>query len=436
MTSSLEAGFATVTRRARTWAWLAAATLLGCSGSDDTIVEAAAAPSLPAAPAESEPRLEEAPPDQGATEPLYALQVVVFDPDFNAASYVVLSTTLDLTSISLDTAREFPGFVSIMAAGGQLLVTSADEPRVTRFAISADLGWTENGSLSFANQGAQTADVTQQFFLNERVAYLTTDVTSRVIWDPTGFAIVGVRERSSLAIEPEAGLVLEPAFNRTAWVWQGPVVRPFYHRDEDWFEFSADSEVVVYDPVTHEERDVVSIPCPALENATQDEAGYTYFSTWNYEPTLHLFGEGPKPCVVRFTPEGLYDQSWSPDLSAWTGGRHPQVLRYLADGKAVASVLHHEEIVADWAAGYSPEVGDEVNGGNHFHLWLFDFDAQSARELADVEPSNAQYQGKTIDGRSFVFLWGRSRVYELDATGAARELFASNGWVYDWVRVR
>jgi hypothetical protein len=403
--------------------WLAAA--LACANDDQTRIDG----------------VDEAPASGGAgAEPLYALQVVVFDPDFNASSYVVLSNTLDLDAISLDQAREFPGFVSIMAAGGKLLVTASDEPRVTRFEISSGFDWTEEGSLGFGNQGAMTADVTQQFFASEHVAYLGVDATSRVIWDPTDFVIVGMRERSALSVEPRDGLQLEPAFNRTAWIWRGPVLRPFYYRDEAWFEFSANSEVVAYDPETHEERETFSIPCPALENATQDEAGYTYFSTWNYEPTLFLFGEGPKPCVARFTPEGVYDPEWTPDLSAWTGGRHPQVLRYLADGKAVASVLHHEEVQADWSGGYSAEVGDEVVGGNHFHLWLFDLQAQTAQELAGVEASNAQYQGKTIDGRSFVFLpydlWGRSRVYELDPEGTATQRFESTGWVYDWVRVR
>jgi hypothetical protein len=426
----------TSSHRNRRESWclcLATAALVACSGGDRTSIVRSGTPDAPeqgVAPG--------APEAQDA--PLYALQVVVFDPDFNAMSYVVLSGTLDLDSISLASAREFPGFVSIMAAGGKLLVTGADEPRLTRFGISPDFAWTEEASLSFANQGAATADVTQQFFLNERVAYLTVDLTSRVIWDPTELEIVGMRERSALSIEPRAGLLLEPAFNRTAWIWRGPVVRPFYHRDEEWFEFSPDSEVVVYDPESHEESDIVSVPCPALENATQDEAGYTYFSTWNYEPTLYLFGEGPKPCVARFTPEGAYDRGWTPDLSAWTGGRHPQVLRYIGAGKAVASVLHHEEIEADWSAGYSPDVGDEIVGGNHFHLWLFDLVAETARELEGIEASNAQYQGKTIDGRSFVFLpydlWGRSRVYELDAAGTATELFETSGWVYDWVRVR
>jgi hypothetical protein len=408
------------------WIWLAAAAL-ACASNDQTRVDAVDMPAASGSGAAS----------SGA---LYALQVVVFDPDFNASSYVVLSDTLDLRAISLDQAREFPGFVSVMAAGGKLLVTAADEPRVTRFEISSGFDWTEEASLGFGSHGAMTADVTQQFFASEHVAYLGVDATSRVIWDPTDFVIVDTRERSTLSVEPRDGLQLEPAFNRTAWIWRGPVLRPFYYRDEAWFEFSVNSEIVAYDPETHEEREIFSIPCPALENATQDEAGYTYFSTWNYEPTLFLFGEGPRPCVARFTPEGVYDRDWTPDLSAWTGGRHPQVLRYLADGKAVASVLHHEEVQADWRAGYSAVVGDEVVGGNHFHLWLFDLQAQTAQELAGVEASNAQYQGKTIDGRSFVFLpydlWGRSRVYELDTDGTAKELFESTGWVYDWVRVR
>jgi hypothetical protein len=462
MTQPLYRAITTFSRFGQPYALVVAAASSSCSGDSTTLFAASMTPSAPPAsgageglePSEVSESLEPAETPESSTSvaptsvaptsvtesPVYALHVVLFDPDFNASSYVVLSNTLDLESISLDGAREFPGFGSIMAAGGRLLVANAESPVIDRFAISADLRWSDDGALSFANYGAATADVTAQFFLNERTAYLTLDVTSRVIWNPTDFEILGVRDRSALSVEPRDGLELEPAFNRTAWVWRGPIVRPFYYRDEAWFEFSPDSQVAVYDPQTHEEREVVSVPCPALENATQDEEGFTYFSTWNYEPTLFLFGQGPKPCVARFTPEGVYDRSWTPDLSTWTGGRHPQVFRYLRDGKAVASVLHDEEVSADWSAGYTPEVGDEVVGGNHFHLWMFDLRAETAQPIEGVESSNAQYHGKTIDGRSFVFvpydLWGRSKVYELGADGAAKQLFETTGWVYDWVRVR
>lgn len=426
---------AVLTRSVLPHAFVVAAALMSCS-SDATVVNS----DEPSGSAGETPETPDGPSTPEAEAPVYALHVVVFDPDFNANSYVVLSNTLDLSSISLEGAREFPGFGSIMAAGGKLLVADAESPVIDRFDISSDLQWADDGSLSFGNFGATTADVTAQFFLNQQTAYLTVDVTSRVIWNPTSFEIMGTREQSALSLEPQAGLQLEAAFNRTAWIWRGPVVRPFYYRDEAWFEFSDESQVAVYDPTSHEEREVVSVPCPALENATQDEAGNTYLSTWNYEPTLFLYGEGPKPCVARFTPDGTYDRDWNPDLSAWTGGRHPQVFRYLSGGKAVASVLHHEEVTADWTAGYTPEVGDEIVGGNHFHLWMFDLDAGTARELEGVESSNAQYHGKTIDGRSFVFmpyeLWARSRVYELNADGTARQVFETPGWVYDWVRVR
>jgi hypothetical protein len=422
-------------RAARRCAIAAATAVISC-GEDSTTILAPELPSTdPASSSANEPAESSDP-----KRPLYALHVVLFDPDFNASSYVVLSDTLDLESVSLDGAREFPGFGSIMASGGKLLVADPEAPIIDRFAISPDFQWSDDGSLSFGDYGATTADVTAQFFLNEANAYLGFDLTSRVLWNPKDFEITGIRDRSTLSAEPQDGLQLEPAFNRTSWIWRGPVLRPFYYRDEAWFEFSADSRVALYDPQTHEEREVVTVPCPALENATQDEDGYTYFSTWNYEPTLFLYGSGPKPCVVRFDSNGLLDRDWAPDLSAWTGGRHPQVFRYLRDGKAVASVLHHEEVTSDWSGGYTPEVGDEVVGGNHFHLWMFDLRAETAQLLDAVEPSNAQYHGKTIDGRSFVFmpydLWGRSKVYELKMDGTAEQLFETVGWVYDWVRVR
>lgn len=373
------------------------------------------------------------------TEPVYALNVIVFDPSFEATTYVALSPSLSFGADPLEHAREFPGFQSIAAAGGKLLVSM--EESITQYSLSDDLTWQDGASLGFAEYGITQAGFHDQFFLDERTAYASSGHLNRVVWNPVELAITEFKEDSSISPEPEDGLELQAAFNRTSWIPRsGPVMRPFYYRDENWFEFSPTSRIAVYDETTHEEQVVVDAPCSALENATQDEAGNTYFSTWNVRPTRFLYGLAPEPCLVRITPDGQLDDGFAPPVSEWAGGRPSMVMRYLAEGKAVASFFHTEEIEADWSAEYDPDVNDEVTLGTHFHLWFLDFDAQSAHELGGVIAMDGQFHGRTIDGRHFVFLpydgYARTKIYEVLLDGSAVEHLDTAGWVYDLVRVR
>jgi hypothetical protein len=136
------------------------------------------------------------------------------------------------------------------------------------------------------------------------------------------------------------------------------------------------------------------------------------------------------------TAEGRLDDHFAPNVSAWTGGRPAMVMRYLQDGKGVASVLHTEEIEADWSGEYDDAVIDEVTLGSHFRLWLLDFEKESAKQLDGVVGMDGQFHGKTIDGRYFVFLpydgYARTRIYEVFTDGTATEHLDTAGWVYDW----
>jgi hypothetical protein len=192
--------------------------------------------------------------------------------------------------------------------------------------------------------------------------------------------------------------------------------------------------------VTHAEKAVIEAPCTALENATQDEEGNTYFSTWNVRPTRFLYGLAPEPCFVRVTRDGRLDSTFAPQVSAWAGGRPPMVMRYLADGKAIASFLHPEEVQARWSGPYDPEVAEKIALGTHFHMWLLDFRVQTARPIDGMIPMDGQFHGKTLDGRHFVYLpyqgYARTKIYEVMPAGTAVERLDTAGWVYDLVKVR
>jgi hypothetical protein len=404
---------------------------IACGGTDTTSVTS------------DQPTRE--PDETVATEdlgPVYALHVIVFDPDFNATSYVLLSDRLDLDAVSLAGAREFPGWATMAAVNGEVLIASEGDPRVTRYTIDAARGWHQREVISFANQGLTDAGFGRQWLLNGRAAYAELEVTQRVVWDPGAFTIQGIEADSRLPLARDDGFEIEPGLNRQPRLRRGPVLRPFYYADKsEWLEYAPNSQIAVYDPETHEERSIIDAPCPGLHVQSQDEEGNTYFSLWDALPKLALYGEGPAPCVARVTPEGSLDEAWHPNLLEWTGGRHTLVFRYVRGGKALGNVLHHEELGASFAGPYDPDVGAEIDVGEHYRVWLFDLEAESAVPVSGMESTAWGFHASDIDRRSFVFLphddYGRTSVYEVDlASATATKRFETTGWVYDWVRVR
>lgn len=401
---------------------ISCAATTACSEDQASIVE------RPSTPADTGNRLG----------PVYALQYLVYTDD-EPSSYVVLTDTLDLRELSLERAREYPGYAFVSTVNGQLLVSDGESPIITRYDIEHDLEWTERDRLSFANQGLSGggAGFERHWFLDEHTAYLTLEVTQRVVWDPSELTIRGVLDDSALELTRD-GLRLDATFNRQPRRLNGPVRKPFYYRDEDWFEFGPTTLIAIYDPVTHQEANIVELPCPALEVTTQDEAGNTYFSGWTYGPTLSLFGEGPAPCVRRLKPDNTLDEAWAPDLSAWTGGRPVLTFRYMADGKALGTVLHTDEVDVDFSAGYNEEAALELD--NHWRLWLFDLNEQSAQPIEGVPSTGSGFHWARFGDRTFVLApnedWTHTHVFEVDGEGNASERFETLGTVTEFLRVR
>jgi hypothetical protein len=198
----------------------------------------------------------------------------------------------------------------------------------------------------------------------------------------------------------------------------------------------------VYDPETHRESRIIDVPCPGLSIATQDEEGYTYFGPWDFVGTLALYGQDAAPCVARLKPDLTLDESWTTDFTSWTDGRYLSNFRYIGGGKAIANVLHHETLGADFSRPYDPDVGDQIaKSGPHWRLWMFDLKAERAWPVEGIDvaiSSGAQFA--VLDGRTFVFLpfedWGKTMVYELDSQGVATRHFETVGDVFKWIRVR
>lgn len=406
--------------------FLAASTAAGCAGGSG---DASAGPGG----------------DMGA--PVYAMVTHVWSDD-GPTGYVALMNSLDPMEVSLETAREFPGYTSAGVASGQLLVSpSAEDLTIERYRITDHLDWEETGALSFVNEGAEAVGFYRQYLSRDHEAYVDVDVTGRVIWDPVAFEVHGLGPNTDLPLQQD-GLDLFANFNRTYFVFDGEPLRPFSYHDQDWFRWSADTRIAVYDPRTHETRDILRAPCPGLDTITRDEDGNTYLGTWEYSALEPLMRTGAAPCVVRLTPQNTLDEAWNPDLTDLTGGRHVVNFRYVGGGKAVAAVLHAEE----YGDGYdftrlAEQVDDFWEVAAHFHrLWLFDLEARTAAPVEGIEDfdfTNPGFFHAVVDGRVFLFLsdgssnnYSTTGVYELEPSGRVTRRFEAPGGVIQWMRVR
>jgi hypothetical protein len=379
--------------------------------------------------------------DGGGNEsPLYAMMIQVYGTD-DRTVYVHLSDTLELGEIDLTKTREFAGVANFAPIDGKLLISSGTEPSITEYEISDSFEWKQARTVSFADYPFEdNANFYYQYILSDDTAYMPFDVTNRLIWNPSAMTIEETREDSSLELFND-GLQLQVGGNRNAIRFDGPVQQAFFYVDEDWYRYGSESYVVIYDERTHEEQDVVTLPCPGLSMASQDEDGFTYYGTWDFQGIRALFGEGPDPCVARLKPDLTLDAAWTTDLRDLTGGRYVNNFRYIGGGRAIGNVFHHELIEADWDAGYDPDVAEAINkSGGHWRFWLFDLESWEAKPVEGIDVAiSGGAQFAVLDGRTFVFLpyddWSKSKIYELDG-GRAIERATTTGDVFKWVRVR
>jgi len=370
--------------------------------------------------------------------PLYAMMIQVYDPE-DRTVYVSLSDTLDIDSVALSDAREFPGVANFAAIGGRLLISSGSVPEITEFEITANHTWVKGRTVSFAGYPlSDNANFYYQFIVDEERALLPFEGTKRILWNPTEMAIERLLDDTTLT-PSEPGLTLEAGGNRNGVQYPDAVMQTYFYHDDDWYDYGSKSHVVIYDPITFEERDILDVPCPGLTIATRDEAASTYFSNWGL-PRTSITGEAPPTCLAKVNPDQASVKTF--DLREWTEGRLASNFRYVGDGRAFANVLHHELLDVSSPTELTAEQLDELwMSGPHWKLWLFDVAEKSGAPVSGIDVAIVEgAQMAVLDGRSFVFLpyddWGRTKAYELMPDGSAVERFDTVGDVFKWVRVR
>jgi len=375
--------------------------------------------------------------------PVYVLQVAIFDVNFDRTVYFHLSDSLDLDpNLDITKDRGFPGVADFRPVGGRLLISSGEKPTITEYNIEEDLAWTEGRTVSFADYPLDdNANFFAQFQVDDHTMYLPYEVTSRIIWDPTDMTITKTLEDTQVQHTNSDGLMAWGSGNRAGIKFNGPVRYAFDYFDSN-FNAGPETLVAIYDENTHAETSIVTLPCPALSTATQDEEGYTYYSTWEFQGVRALFNDGPNPCMARLKPDLTLDQDWTTDLRDITDGHYVNNLRYLANGMAVGNVLYHEKITADWTAGYDQDVADMINSdGDHWKIWLFDLKNHTGKPLEGIDSKvGPKSEAAVVDGRSFVLVgynnWGRSRIYEITEEQKAVQVLDTVGYALTIRRLR
>ena len=384
-------------------------------------------------------------PDASTGKPIYAMMTQVYGTD-DRTVYLSLSNTLDVKSVDLKKAREFPGVANFGTVGGRILVSSGQEATVTSFEIDEDLTWTEGKVVDFSNYPLPDGDYANffhQYIVDDHTAYLPFEVTKRIIWDPTDMKILRVDEESALEDKLKKGnLELGSGGNRNGIRFKGPVMQPFAYSNMDYTDYGTESFAAVYDTKTHKESKIIELPCAGAAMTTQDEDGNVYFGTWSYLGLRKLYNIGPAPCVARVKSDLTLDEEFTTDFTDLTDGLYVNNFRYIGKGKAIGNVLDHNMLGADFSKDYDPDVEEAAwKSGKHWSFWMFDLKANKAWPVEGIENdvgSGAQFA--VLDGRTFVFLpfddWSKSAVYELDSEGKAEKRFEIEGDVFKWVRVR
>jgi len=379
----------------------------------------------------------------GSSSPLYVRIRVVFDVNWDRTVYYQLSDKLEFdATVDEKTERGFPSVASISAEGDRVLIASGEKPTITEYSIGEDLSsWTEGKTLSFADYPLDdNANFFWQFPVDAHTRILPYNVTSRIIWDPTTLTITKTLEDTKVPLKSSDGRLASGGGNRAGVTFKGPVQQSFAYYDSDYVA-SPETLVAVYDEQTLEEKSIVTLPCPGVVIPTVDEEGNTYYSAWEVQIAHALFNDGPNPCVARVKSDQTLDTAWTTDFRDITDGRYVTNFRYVANGLAIANVLHHELIKADWNAGYSPDVADQINGeGEHWKIWLFDLNKHTGAPIEGITlPVLPKSSVGIIDGRIFLYAayenWSRTRIFEITEDQKAVQVLDTAG-VVEFDRLR
>lgn len=371
-----------------------------------------------------------------ATGSLYGIATLVFDVDGTSNTYVALLPDLAARdTVTLDQAREFPGYAPTDAHEGYVVVGSGDAPTLTRYAACDDATWVEHETVSFGTYVTGLLDTS--IYLGDDAALVPFDVTNWVAWNPSTFELgapLGANPAIPLTYPGNAELVA----NRGAGfaITGDSLIQPYYYASADYTLWSQDSKVAILDTQTQQLAATLDVACPHLHIAGQDAEGNVYLSNGQGTIARAVLEGDIRNCFVKIAAGTRTVEADSltyfEDL---TDGREGSNVFPIGGGKALFNVYHAER--DDLSGDPDPSV---VDYSSNYHLWTLDLATHAAAPTEGIDYTGGQIVAYQIDGTTYLTVpapdYSSTSVYEVTATGGVTKLFDVDAWAWKIFKVR
>jgi hypothetical protein len=286
--------------------------------------------------------------------------------------------------------------------------------------------------VSFASYGLASFGFWLNKFVTADKAYFMNGTLEYIVWNPTSMTITG-----SLPLpeaEPRGGLQPFTAYSdRAAVLKQGLLYQPFYWTDESYFLFDPASRIVVTDVATDRVLDVIEAPCPGLDYATVDAAGNAYFSAWVYAAGGAAVLDQPTTCAFELPAQGEPGVAF--DFPSKTEGRQGGVMRAIAGGRALLSVLHDERFPASDAPSAA-----ELTFADNWRFWSYDLASGSASPIEAIDWNGGAQYSFDIEGKTYMLVaaadYSATTIYDLGDGQSLTPVFDTPGWATRLFKVR
>ncbi len=368
-----------------------------------------------------------------STEPLYAIQSLIFG-DQGQFSYVSLLPSFEVRGkVLLETAREFPGYSPADTFEGKIYVGSGDQPTLTRFSVTDGGAWSQEETLSFSQYTSSPLEAS--IYVTSHKALVPYDGTNHVTWDPESFTLgeeVGAPSQIPLT---RGELSVYRGYGHA--IRENLLFQPYYWADESFHEYTEVSQVSVLDTESDKVEQVIDVPCPHLHIVTQDDAGNIYFSNGQGSIAAAVLNpEHPRNCFARIDAgETTLDSASVVYFKDLTDGREGSNLFYIGDGIGFFNVYHAERDNLTDTTEFAA-----VDYSANYHLWTLDLNSMEATMMEGIDFAGGQFVAFRIDQRTFVTIpapdYSSTEVYEVFSDGRAEKRFDVEGWAFKMFRVR
>jgi hypothetical protein len=419
----------------------AACVSLGCSGDDDKADAAGGAAGSRNQAGDAGADSTGAAGEKGsggaglAATPLYAIESLLFGmaEGETSTSYVMLLDSLDRSEdVTLESGREFPGYVPLDTVDGKLFAGSGEAPTITGFEVSSAFEWEEIETVSFANFTSASLD--GNVLVDGRHGVVALGDKNWVSYDPMNLTLGDLIELSADIPSMRDGYLLQRGYGHE--ITGRTIYQPFYWSDSAFKLFTQESQIAVFDAESSEFTSVIDAPCPHLHITSVDEDGNMYFSNGNASiaPAV-LSEEQPRNCMVRVNKGAdAIDEDFTVDFKDLTDGREGSNFFYVKDGLGFFNVYHAER------DELTPETeSNAVMYSSNYHLWTLDLKTMKAEMMAGIDYTGGQYVAFHLGDRVFIALpksdYSSTAIYEITGDGAEKK-FDVQGWAFKMLKVR